>query len=151
MSSRPPTHPFFDGLSPAHLAALTPISEERTIPKDHYLFREDEPAHGFYLVLSGEISLEMHASPGGTIQLETAGPGALVGFSWLFAPYRWHLDARARELSVVQRLDAQRLRAMIEADHHLGFEIEKRLLAQMYERLQRGRLQRLDVYGRKKR
>ncbi len=44
------------------------------------------------------------------------------------------------------RLDANCLRAKCDADHDLGYELVRRFLYQVHTRLERTRLQLLDVY-----
>jgi CRP-like cAMP-binding protein len=80
------------------------------------------------------------------VQLETLGPGEILGWSWLFPPYRWHFDARASEPTRAVALDGTCLRAKCEADHDLGYALVKRFLYQLHQRLERSRLQLLDVY-----
>jgi CRP-like cAMP-binding protein len=71
----------------------------------------------------------------------------VLGWSWLFPPYRWHFDARALELTRAIALDGKCLREKCEEDHDLGYELVKRVAQIIMERLQATRLQLLDVYG----
>ena len=79
----------------------------------------------------------------------TLGEGEIVGASWLLPPYRWRFAARAVELTRAIGIDAACLRGKCEADHHLGYEMMKRFLPILVERLQATRLQILDVYGKR--
>jgi hypothetical protein len=78
---------------------------------------------------------------------QTAGEGEMIGLSWLIPPYRWRYDAKALELVRAIALDATCLRNKCEADHHLGYELMKRFVPVMVDRLHTTRLQLLDVYG----
>ena len=71
----------------------------------------------------------------------------VVGVSWLVPPYRWTYDAKALELTRAIAMDAGCLRAKCEQDHDLGYEVMKRFVPILVERLQATRLQILDVYG----
>ena len=73
--------------------------------------------------------------------------GDILGWSWLFPPYRTMFDARA--LGVVRTLafDAACLRGKCEQDHTLGYELLGRFAPVMLGRLQATRLQLMDVYG----
>jgi CRP/FNR family transcriptional regulator, cyclic AMP receptor protein len=62
-------------------------------------------------------------------------------------PYRWSFDARAAELVRVLAVNARCLRDKCEADHDLGYELMKRFVGAMGERLRAASLQILDVYG----
>ena len=79
--------------------------------------------------------------------IETLGPGEVVGWSWLFEPYRWQFDGRAVAPTRVVAFDGACLRGKCEADHELGYELMRRFVASVIERLQATRLQLLDVYG----
>ena len=79
--------------------------------------------------------------------IETLDAGEVVGWSWLFAPYRWQLDARATEACRLVAFDGACLRGKCDADHELGYQLMRRFAAQIVERLQATRLQLLDVYG----
>ena len=72
--------------------------------------------------------------------------GEVLGWSWLYPPYRWNFDARAVEPVRAFALDGNCLRAKCEADHDFGYELVKRFLQQVHMRLERTRLQLLDVY-----
>jgi hypothetical protein len=87
-------------------------------------------------------------TPGrGSITFQTVGVGEIVGVSWLVPPYRWTYDARALELTRAIAMDAGCLRGKCEQDHDLGYEVMKRFVPVLVERLQATRLQILDVYG----
>ena len=77
----------------------------------------------------------------------TVGEGEIVGVSWLIPPYRWTYDAKALDLVRAIGMDATCLRQKSEDDHDLGYEMMKRFVPVLVERLQTTRLQILDVYG----
>jgi CRP/FNR family transcriptional regulator, cyclic AMP receptor protein len=81
------------------------------------------------------------------LTIQTLGVGEVLGWSWLFPPYRWLFDARTIELTRAIALDGKCLRAKCDEDHHLGYEMVKRFAQVIIERLQASRLQLLDVYG----
>ena len=74
------------------------------------LFREDTPADTFYLLRHGSITLETYVPGRGPITIETLAAGDVVGWSWLFPPYRWYFDARALELVRAVEFDTTCLR-----------------------------------------
>ena len=112
------------------------------------VFREGDPAETFYVVRSGAVALEAHAPARGELTIETLGAGEVLGWSWLFAPYRWHFDARALSRVRATAFDATCLRAKCDDDTALGYDLMKRFAQVMIERLQWTRLRLLDVYGR---
>ena len=113
-----------------------------------YLFREGGPADQLYLIREGRVALEIAAPGSGAVTFQTVGEGEIVGISWLFPPYRWTYDARAVERVRAIGMDATCLRNKCEADHSLGYDVMKRLVPILFQRLQATRLQVLDVYGK---
>ena len=140
-------HPFLAGIDPAFGQLLAGCTRNLRFAPGQYLFREGAPADEFYLVREGRVALEMHAPAGPPIVIATLGAGELVGASWLVPPYRWGFDAKATTDTRAFGLDATCLREKCDADHHLGYEMMRRLLPVMVRRMQAARQQMLDVYG----
>lgn len=141
-------HRLFAGLGQPFIELAAGCAKNTVFRPDEYVFHAEEPADWIYLVRHGRVALEL-ATPGhGAIQFETVGEGEIVGVTWLLPPYRWGSDARAIELTRAIALDARCLRDKCEADHDLGYEVLKRFLPVLVQRLQATRLQMLDVYGR---
>jgi CRP-like cAMP-binding protein len=63
------------------------------------------------------------------------GPGEVVGWSWLLPPHRWQFAARALDPVRALELDAVELRRLCESDAEIGFELAKRLMAVICNRL----------------
>jgi hypothetical protein len=64
----------------------------------------------------------------------------------MFAGARAHVDARARVSVLAFALDGSCLRGKIATDDALGHALARRLLELTHRRLERLRLQNLDVY-----
>ncbi len=62
----------------------------------------------------------------GAVVIETLEAGEVVGWSWLFAPYRWHFDARALSLVRATSFDGACLRGKAESDPKLGYALMSR-------------------------
>jgi CRP-like cAMP-binding protein len=139
--------PTFAGLEQEQLALIAGCGKNEHVEAGALLFREGEPANTFYLVRRGNVSLEVHAPGRGPLRIDTLEPGEVVGWSWLFEPYRWQLDARALESCSLIAFDGACLRGKCESDHELGYQLMVRFAASMVERLQATRFQLLDVYG----
>ncbi len=141
-------HPFFAGFSAEHSRLVADCARNHRYDAGEYLFREGGSADEFFLIRHGQVALEIVA-PGRTpIVFATLGEGEIIGASWLIPPYRWMYDARATTLTRAIGVDAACLRAKCEADHHLGYEMMKRFLPILVQRLHATRLQLLDVYGK---
>ena len=140
--------PVFAGLTPAQLELIAGCAANEHVAAGEYLLREGEPAERFYLLRHGSVALEVHAPGRGAILIETFDEGDVIGWSWLFEPYRWQFDARATAPSRLVGFDGLCLRGKCEADHELGYQLMRRFAASIVARLQAARLQLLDLYGR---
>ncbi len=75
--------------------------------------REGEPAERFWLIRRGMVALELYVPGREPLVIETLEPSDVVGWSWLFAPYRWAGRASAEGLPpdrVRWRLPAWKMR-----------------------------------------
>jgi len=141
-------HPFTEGLAAEHLDLIAGCGKFERMAPGAYLFREGDAADTFYLIREGRVALDIHSPTGGGITLQTLRDGDIVGWSWLFPPYRYSFDARAVDSTRVVAFDGACLRGKAEADHELGYELMRRMARVFTDRLQATRLQLLDVYGR---
>jgi len=139
-------HPFVHGLDEVKIQFLTGCASNVRFGADEYLVREGGEADALFMIRSGRVVLEIDVPGRGARQLQTVEEGEIFGWSWLYAPYRWQFDARAVTPVRAIRFDGTCLRNKCESDHDLGYEIVKRLLYQVHQRLERTRLQLLDVY-----
>lgn len=112
------------------------------------LFDEEGPADLFYIVVDGRIGLELTSPGKEPIVIQTLGTGDLVGVSWLFPPHRWNWRARAILDSELAAFDATIIRAELERDRDLALEVLTVVAGEVVHRLQRTRVQLLDLYRR---
>jgi CRP/FNR family transcriptional regulator, cyclic AMP receptor protein len=140
-------HPFFAGIPNAFSELVSGCAKNVQFAAGQYLFHEGEPADWFYLLRHGRVALQVTAPGRGAVTFQTMAEGEIVGLSWLIPPYRWTYDAKAIELTRAIAMDAKCLRQKCEADHDLGYEMMKRFMPVLIQRLQATRLQILDVYG----
>lgn len=140
-------HPFLQGLAPAHRERLLAGARRVQFAAGAFVFHLNGAAENLYLVERGRVVLEVHEPGRGQTRVEEVGAGDLLGLSWLFPPYRWHLDARAAEAVEATVIPAPPVRTAMESDAELGRALAMRVLAKTYQRLERVRLQRLDVYA----
>ena len=143
--------PFLAGLGDERIALLAGCARNVRFDEGQQLFREGGVADTFYLVRHGTVAVETFVPARGAVTIETLGPGDVIGWSWLFAPYRWHFDARALTLVRATGFDGGCLRAKCEDDPALGYALMGRFAQVLIERLQWMRLRLLDVYGDGKR
>lgn len=141
-------HPFFAGLDESFLQLVCGCAKNVRFDAGEYLFREGGAADQLYLIREGRVALEIAAPGHDSVTFQTVGTGEIVGVSWLFPPYRWNYDVRAIDGVRAIAMDATCLRTKCEADHDLGYDVMKRLVPILIQRLQATRLQVLDIYGK---
>jgi CRP/FNR family cyclic AMP-dependent transcriptional regulator len=140
-------HPFFADLEEGFCNLVCGCAKNVRFNAGQYLFREGETADQLYLIRHGRVALEIAAPDRGPMTFQTLGEGEIVGVSWLIPPYRWAYDAKALELTRAIAMDATCLRDKCDEDHDLGYDLMKRFMPIVLQRLHATRMQILDIYG----
>jgi CRP/FNR family transcriptional regulator, cyclic AMP receptor protein len=131
-------HPFFIGLKPEHIRLLADCAMATNFERNQIIFRAGEMANRFYLIEQGHVNLEA-GDEEQPVVIDRIGAGDLLGWSWIFPPYRWHFAARATEPTGAIFFYGTILREYCERDPALGYELFKRMSEIMMKRLQRAR------------
>lgn len=139
-------HPFLKGMAAEHLALMAGCASNVVYQAGEFLHREGNEADRFFFIRQGRVSVEVYDERRRAITIETLGEGEVLGWSWLVPPYRWRFDARAEALTRALVLDGKCLREKCETDHHLGYQLMRRIVSLMARSLDATRLQLLDVY-----
>lgn len=139
-------HPLLASLPGDGVAQVAGCARNRAFAQGALLLSEGAPADTFYVLRRGRVALEVHVPGRGAVVIETLGPGALVGWSWLFPPFRWHFDARAVTPVGAVAVDGACLRAKADEDAEFGYQLLRRLGSVMLDRLQATRVRLLDLY-----
>jgi CRP/FNR family cyclic AMP-dependent transcriptional regulator len=129
-------HPFFNGMNPEHVAILAEFATATEFVAGQLIFHEGDPANCFYLILEGSVALEANLPPGGMQVIDHVGSGEVLGWSWLFPPYRWHFAARSLTPTKAIFFYGTWLRERCDQDPRLGLELMKRVTAVIVRRLQ---------------
>lgn len=140
-------HPFCKGLEPNFIDVLIGCASNVRFEKGHHLFREGSRANHFYLIREGKVQLSIYSPQCTYLSLETVESGEVLGWSWLVPPYRWRFDARAMEPVRAVAVDGKCLRVKCEKNTHLGYELLKRTIEIMGQRLDTTRFRLVDLYS----
>lgn len=134
-------------LPPGHADQLRALGQEVSFPAGVRIFEEGGKADRFWIVRTGSVTLDQRV-PGRSAQaVETIGHGELLGWSWLFRPYIWHLGAETGSPVRALEFDAAEARRLCEEDHELGYALALAVGEIISHRLQRSRSRLLDTYG----
>jgi len=139
--------PFFAGLDPVFLNLVVGCASNVRFDAGSYIFKEGAPADTFYLLREGKVALEIVAPPRKPLIVSTLDQGEILGWSWLLPPYVWKFHAHAVQNIRAIALDGKCLRTKCDANHDLGYEVLKRFVQIIEQRLDATRLQLLDVYA----
>jgi CRP/FNR family transcriptional regulator, cyclic AMP receptor protein len=137
--------PFLNGLTDHQLERLSYWGQRSMFHAGNRIFAEGGHCDRFWLILRGRVDLDTQIAGRGNVVVETLGPGAVLGWSWLFPPYRWHFGAVAVENTFTVALDARGIRELCDQDPVIGYELTRRFIQVVVERLQASRTRLLDL------
>jgi CRP-like cAMP-binding protein len=140
-------HELFAGLDRSTLELLSGCAANVVFHPGERLFVEGGEADRFWIVRHGRVALEVTVPGAGQMTIETLGPGSVVGWSWLVAPYTWRFDAVAQDATRATVFDVGCLRSKMDADARVGYQLLSRFVPVIVDRLQATRLRLLDLYG----
>ena len=139
------THPFLHGMSRPQLAVLAEFASDVRFPARHRLFEDGGSASRFWLIRSGSVALDLNVPGQGRVTIETIGLGELLGWSWLFPPFRWAFGAVTVSPVEAFEFDGRAVRACCAADPRLGYELTQRLAQVVANRLEATRIRLISV------
>lgn len=137
------SNPFLTGFTSGDLAFLDSVASVATEETGRYIFKKGGSAAYFYLIQSGTIALQVKSPDRGPIPVMTLNPGEILGWSWLFPPFKWNFDALALNRCEFIAFEAEAVRDHCEVDSDFGYRLMKSLVFTMHDRLTATRLQLL--------
>jgi CRP-like cAMP-binding protein len=121
------------------LKEIAMLSVERELEPGDWLFRQDDPALWFYVIVEGALSLalvlHMNGSGEHIERMGVLGRGEVLGWSSLVSPFVYTLGAQAERKSKVIEIEAAGLRELIDDNPKYGYYLTKNLAEVISERL----------------
>lgn len=138
---------FGSPLSDATSAKLAALLSYLEIPAQTVIFGESTENLQLYLIVEGEVALEMCVPARGCTRILTLGSGDLLAWSSLLGEGR--MTAGAHTLTDTKMLvaDAKAVHNLCNVDHDFGYEFFRGVAISLSKRLVATRLQLLDLYG----
>lgn len=137
---------FLSGLGDRHVKLMAECACRTQFDEGDVIFRQRDTANRFYLIERGTVQLEAALHSGERrVVAGRIGSGGVLGWSWLFEPYEWQFTARALTATNAIFFYGTLLREHCETDPSLGFELFKRMSAEMVRRLQSARNRLLEA------
>ncbi len=109
----------FCSLDPLHIHKLASIASVRQFEEGSIIYRAGEAGKAVYLILEGEVAVEMEVVDYGPVTLFTLGPGQLFGWSSLFPTRRKQARARVVQSAQLIVINAGQLRHLFRGDHEM--------------------------------
>ncbi|MGW3248927.1 Crp/Fnr family transcriptional regulator [Streptomyces sp. NPDC001070] len=141
------TFGLLDALPPQARDRMVQLGRSVAFPAGARIFEEGQRADRFWIIHTGSVTLDMRVPGRRPAVVATLGHGDLLGWSWLFPPYNWHLGAQAQSPVRAEEYDATVVRALCEADPVFGRAVSRRVAEIVAHRLQDARSRLLDLYG----
>ncbi|GGT40342.1 Crp/Fnr family transcriptional regulator [Streptomyces chromofuscus] len=135
------------GLPAEHRHRLMRTAREVSFDAGTRLFEEGRRADRFWIIRTGTVTLDLHVPGRRAAVIQSLGPGELVGWSWHFPPYTWHLGAEAMSPVRAWEFDADAVRAMCAQDAEFGRAIAVWVGNVVADRLHASRIRLLDLYA----
>ena len=142
------TIPWFAELAPEHFNKLAQIASLHLFPAGGEVFREGDRQDCLCIILEGRVALEIFVPHKGRIRILTAEPMDVIGWSSV-TPVVHQRTASATAIlpTKIVGLDSEKLRALCEEDHELGYQVMHRIANIAASRVTMTRLQLLDMFA----
>jgi CRP/FNR family cyclic AMP-dependent transcriptional regulator len=140
------TIPWFLELKPRQLEQLASIARFRTLKADEILFHEGDREDLLYIVMEGQIALEVFVPSQGLVRTYTAETLDVIGWSSMTPIVRQRTaTAQAITNCSVLLFNGEWLRNLCDQDHDLGYIIMRRLANVVASRFLSTRLTLFDL------
>lgn len=139
-------HPFFQGMKEEDVRLVAECGKEVTFQSEQVIFRQDEVAVRFFVILEGTVALQIRMAEQHPLTIQTLSDGTVLGWSWIFPHEEWKFDARVIDPVKAIVIDTRCLHAKVKEHPGLGYELFRRFAGIMVERLQATRMQLMDIY-----
>ena len=138
--------PWFRELNPHQLDSLARITSLRHLDQGEVLFCEGDSEDCMYVILEGEVQVEAHVPGKGSLQIYTADPLDIIGWSVL-TPVIRQRTATVRALSTTHLVcfKSDLLRQLCEEDHDFGYTIMRRVANVVASRMLSTRLRLIEL------
>jgi CRP-like cAMP-binding protein len=123
------------GLGEPHLQKLAAVAQPREWPAGAVLFREGDDSPFIFVLLSGEVTLEVKAGDRGPTAVYAARGGELLGWSPVLGRHAMTATARATTPCRVAVLEVGRVAALVEQDPPFGVAFLRQLARVVSDRL----------------
>ena len=115
-------------LSDEMLDRLLPITELQHLEEGAVVFRQGNRADRLYMLKKGKVLLEQQISALMTVSISSIKPGFAFGWSAMLDQEYYTTDATCVEPCQIFSFREEKLKALCNQDHHMGYILSQRLL-----------------------
>jgi CRP-like cAMP-binding protein len=108
--------PLFQALTPEQIAHLSAHTRSKRLPKGEMLFNKGDFAHGFYVIVFGQIKLAFPSSSGNEKVVEIIGPKQSFGEAAVFAQRPYPVFAQAIADTLLLHIARDAIFELLETD-----------------------------------
>jgi CRP-like cAMP-binding protein len=126
---------FVRNLGTSHLSDLARIATLKECAAGTVLFEEGQDSPVIYCVLRGVVSLQVEEPFGESVEIDTVGPGELLGWSPLFGRHSMTASAHATTECRLAVFEVNRFVELFERDPRFGLALLRQVGLQVSERL----------------
>ena len=134
-------------LPPHQRERLMELARETSFPEDTRIFEAGGTADRFWVIRSGAVTLDQQVSPLQRITVASLGAGDLLGWSWLFPPYRWDFGAEAFSPVRAYEFEAAAVLRLCDEDTALGLTLVRYVAEILAHRLEMTRGQLMERHA----
>ncbi|MGW2913608.1 cyclic nucleotide-binding domain-containing protein [Streptomyces asoensis] len=134
-------------LPPPQRQRLMTLAREVSFPEDTRIFDAGGTADRFWVIRSGAVSLVQQVTSLRRVTVASLGAGDLLGWSWLFPPYRWDFGAEAFSPVRAYEFEARTVLKLCEEDPALGLTLVRIVAEILAHRLETTRGKLMEQYG----
>ncbi|MDO8491190.1 MAG: cyclic nucleotide-binding domain-containing protein [Dehalococcoidia bacterium] len=130
----------FSALNDDDLREAVHLAEQKEYGAGKAIFQVGMPAEELLVLQEGKVALQMSLSASGRgtshrITVDIAGCNDLIGWSALVEPHVYTLTAVCIKPAKVLSINAIKLRALLNANHHTGYLVLNKLIKVVASRL----------------
>ncbi len=138
--------PWFVDLSPSQIECLSSIAMLHELETGEFLFKEGDREDSLYILLEGQVALEVEVPTRGQVQIYTAEMLDILGWSSMTPIVRQRTASlRATKPCLLLGFNSKLLQQLCDEDHELGYIIMRRLANVVANRLLTTRLCLFDL------
>jgi CRP-like cAMP-binding protein len=125
----------FAGLSSVQLRKLAYIANRAEFARNELIYSEGDIGTSLYIIITGEVTIEMAMPAYGTVTLYTLIPKQLFGWSSLIAGRQKRARARATMPTKTLLIESEKIYDLFRTDHHLESALMNCIINLMADRM----------------